>query len=431
MKDQSYPVLSHAEVETILDNHLIWIESNTTRGTKADFSGKTIEQYDFSGKNLVCVNFFKSKLRYCRFSGSILNDSKFIAADVFRCDFTRASLDSVDFSWSNIKGTLFTDSKYLTVKNFRRADLSSSVFPSEFSFAGVVEYTDHLIKKSRNLFGVMLSISITTITLLLFGSAKHSSGLISLSLPLLSREVNLEAHIGLLVNLFILAVIGLFYSLSLSAVKRQLDKLPSVMPDGRFSHETVFPWFETMWIGEIWLIDYRNASISEKVILWQRILVLASVSSAVFASVFIVILLYLTQWKLLFELIRVHMCLAGVSIGIVTMLALWVALKFTSRFYVLSAVIGAFIALIAMFFSTDVEMTVLFGLSIVLAWWFNFLIFETAPFSLDISAPDSRDLEAKLKEIRRYVDRRFVGTNVLLGLFSCSAAALYVFHYRP
>ena len=64
-------------------------------------------------------------------------------------------------------------------------------------------------------------------------------------------------------------------------LKKQLDKIPTLFPDGRFTYETVFPWFWVTWVSEIWQIDYAKADRVNKHILWSRLFIFSSKSLSI------------------------------------------------------------------------------------------------------------------------------------------------------
>ena len=430
MIDQPKTPLSHAEIDEILQRHELWLKSCQKDGGRADFSNKIIQGYNFSNKPLVWASFYNASIHHCGFIGVNLNDASFIAAEIARCDFTGTSLDNVDFSWGSVKGCVFTDSTHLFIKSFKRANLKGSIFPEGFSFDSVIAYTDHLIKKARNVFGVGLGFSITTLLLLLFGNTLHAGGLISLPLPLISKEVSLSIHSGLFLNFIIITMVGIFYSLSLSSVKKQLDKIPAVFPDGRFAHETVFPWFWVTWIGEIWQTDFKKAEAAEKRLLWQRFVVLSSVSNTLFVTIFVIMLLAFRQCTYLSTLIDSYQCWVMGLITALFVVTLWAAYKTREKFYTITAAISALAAWLAVYFNTDFNYTLLVVLTMIVAWWCDTLTYSNEPFSMDMSVPESNHHSDSIKKMHRYVQPRFDGMNVAFGVIFCLAAALYVFYFK-
>lgn len=430
MTDQPKTPLSHADVDEILQRHELWLKSSHKEGARADFSNKIIQGYNFSGKPLVWASFYNASIYNCGFAGTVLNDAYFAAAEIVRCDFTGAKLDNVDFSWGSVKGCNFTDSTHLAIKSFKRANLKSSIFPEDFSFDSVIAYTDHLIKKARNVFGVGLGFGITTLLLLLFGNTLHAGGLISLPLPLISKEVSLGIHAGLFLNFIIITMVGIFYSLSLSSIKKQLDKIPAVFPDGRFAHETVFPWFWVTWIGEIWQTDYKKAAVAEKHLLWQRFVVLASVSNTLFVTIFVIMLLAFRQCAYLPTLIDSYQYWVMGLIAVLFGVTLSVAYKTREKFYTIIAAASALTAWAAVYFSTDFNYALLIAFTMIVAWWCDTLTYNNEPFSMDMSVPESNHYSDSIKEMHRYVQPRFDGMNVAFGVIFCLAAALYIFYFR-
>jgi hypothetical protein len=427
MTDQPKIPLSHAEIDAILQRHSLWLSGHKD-GVRADFSNRIINGYNFSGKPVFCISFYNASIYNCTFAGTNLNDASFIAAEIVRCDFTDTEMDNVDFSWSSVKGCIFTGSTHLSVKNFKRANLKGSIFPEGFSFDGMVTYTDHLIKKARNVFGVELGFSITTLLLLLFGNTQHAVGLISLPLPLVAKEVSLGMHAGLFLNFIIITMIGVFYSLSMSSIKKQLDKIPAVFPDGRFAYETVFPWFWVTWIGEIWQTDYSKATGTERHLLWQRFIVLSSLSNILFVTIFVIVLLAFRQYSDLSTFIDSYQYWAVGLIAALFGLTLSVAYKTREKFYAIIASISALTVWTSLYFSTDFNYTLLVAFAMIVAWWCDTFTYSNEPFSMDMSIPESNHYSDSIKAMHRYVQPRFEGMNIVFGALFCLATALYVFH---
>lgn len=421
--------LSHAEIDAMLQKHELWLKSGHKDGERADFSNAIIQGYNFSGKALMWATFYNAHLYHCSFAKTVLNDVYFTAAEIVRSDFSESKLDGADFSWSCIKGCSFKDCEHLTVKNLKRTNLAGSILPDSISFDGSLDYANDLIKKSRNVFGISMGFAATMLLVLLFGNHTDGADTITFSLPLLSHEIVMSSQIGLVLNLFMVIMLGIFYSLSLSAVKRQLDKMPAVFPDGRFAYETIFPWFWVTWIGEMWQTDYTKANKAEKYLLWSRLVVFSSVSNVLFLVIFVVLLLLLNHDGLAVSTISQHRYWTAGLIVSLFAITLFSAYKSRDKSYFFCAVIGAITAWSSIYIATNLDYMLLVAFGMIAAWWGDRLIYSSnQPFDLYMSVPETNFYSDNIKSIFKYVEPRLAILNVFFGLVFCSLAALYIFH---
>lgn len=425
--DQEKIQLATSEVDDILQNHQLWLSSYKKEGKQADFSNKIIYGYNFSGKQLVDSTFYNAHLYHCGFESTNLTNASFIAAEVVRSNFSNANLAGVDFSWGAVTDCVFEGAKHLTLKCLKRTSLRGSILPADISFEGILNYTDHLIKKARNVFGVLLGATITTLLVVLFGVNGHDN--ITISLPLISSGISLDPQIGLILNLVLLTIGGAFYSLALTAIQKQIVKIPAIFPDGRFAFETIFPWFWVTWIVEIWQTDYSDKI--SKHHLWSRLIILSCLMNTLFVTTYSILLLLFKRLESSAAMISSYSCGAGAGATILFLVTIAVAYFSRGKFYVwfagiLTLLTWAFIY----YFTQNYEFTILAVYCMIAAWWFDHTIFGNEGFSRDLSVPDEKYHSERLEKIRTYVQPRFEGLNIALGLLLCFLTTLYLYNFK-
>lgn len=422
MAEENKTPLRAEEIESILAAHRLWLESDSREGKCADFTGKIIVNHSFANRALQRSTFYNAVIVHCDFSGANLNDTSFISAEVARSSFSKAKLDCADFSWARISGCDLSDTEHLTVKSFKRTNLYSSKLPADFLFENVIEYTNDLIKKSRNTFIACLSFSIATLLLILFGIPEGDPTKLSVQLPLIGKSIGFSREVGLAINLVAISVLWSFFSLALCATKKQLDKLPSVFPDGRFAYETVFPWFWVTWITEIWQSNPKN----EKHQLWQRLFILSAAANVLYLSVFVALVALCLSLPALIDVTTLYPCFFGAILLILFAATLFAAYHSRDKAFVYFAAIEALLAWALIFYFTNLSTMFVSALCMIVAWWWDKYTFSNEPFSLDLSAPEAQFYSKELKDISAYVESRFAFANVTNALVLATLCTLYM-----
>jgi hypothetical protein len=109
------------EIEEILKQHKIWINSNCWEGKQACFRNAVLRYESFTKKELVCADFSYADLRGIYMISTNLYGSSFEAALAKDGNFFAANLQYTNFEHSDLEGA-----------NFENADLSYSNLSSAF-----------------------------------------------------------------------------------------------------------------------------------------------------------------------------------------------------------------------------------------------------------------------------------------------------------
>jgi uncharacterized protein YjbI with pentapeptide repeats len=109
--------MTNEELTAILAAHIVWVETRSRDGQRADFRGAKLEDVVLDGANLAEADF----------SGASLRGVGFVNANLMAADFTKCSMESVVFSGANLTRASFRKSKGKIVV-FEGADLSFANF---------------------------------------------------------------------------------------------------------------------------------------------------------------------------------------------------------------------------------------------------------------------------------------------------------------
>lgn len=123
--------ISKKELEKILKNHSIWLETNGAEGEKADFSHCWLYGIDEDG-NEEKLNLEGAVLDYADFSFADLskvrlNKASLKHAELMNTQFNRLDLYDTDFSFANLIGASFKEANLESV-GFDSADLRGASF---------------------------------------------------------------------------------------------------------------------------------------------------------------------------------------------------------------------------------------------------------------------------------------------------------------
>jgi len=109
------------KVKGILEAHETWLKSGGKRGTKADFSGITVQRIGFSGKSLRLPHFTGNGSRWADFSRN-LRHADFSRANLTGANFGAADLRDADFEGTDLQTAKFYDAR-LGGANLKATDL--------------------------------------------------------------------------------------------------------------------------------------------------------------------------------------------------------------------------------------------------------------------------------------------------------------------
>ena len=99
---KSSRTLRPGELESILDAHRKWLESDGKEGERADLS-----RVDLRGAELDAIDLRKAKLQRTDFRYADLHEADFREADLKRAKFRRARLESAKLQGARLRDTMF------------------------------------------------------------------------------------------------------------------------------------------------------------------------------------------------------------------------------------------------------------------------------------------------------------------------------------
>lgn len=115
------------ELNTILDEHELWVKSCATKGKQADLSDEHLEGLVFDDRALSQASFRGAYLDGAKFIDAILVGVDFEGASLVDTDFSCANTWSASFNETNCKDALFLSAN-LTEASFEGADLDGTSF---------------------------------------------------------------------------------------------------------------------------------------------------------------------------------------------------------------------------------------------------------------------------------------------------------------
>jgi uncharacterized protein YjbI with pentapeptide repeats len=104
--------MTQQELDKILEQHKIWVDSGYKKGECANFEKACLEFLNFSNTNLAHASFRKANLRNANFKNTKLWNANFIRANLEDANFEKADLFQANLAHANLEDT-----------NFEKADL--------------------------------------------------------------------------------------------------------------------------------------------------------------------------------------------------------------------------------------------------------------------------------------------------------------------
>jgi len=102
-------VLSPAEIERMLAEHRLYLETEYHEGHRANFSSADLTGRDFSGLNLRGIKMDRAVLRGADFTGAHLQSANLVGALAEQACFDRADLSRARLSGANLVSASFED----------------------------------------------------------------------------------------------------------------------------------------------------------------------------------------------------------------------------------------------------------------------------------------------------------------------------------
>lgn len=119
--------MRHEEMEEILEQHTIWVESFHKKGERANFNCEDLTRLNFRGTNLSGAIFKNCYMQFVDLSDANLSYADFSNADLLGANLNNANLRYVNFHCANLNGVELRFSN-LEGANLYRAILPDSTF---------------------------------------------------------------------------------------------------------------------------------------------------------------------------------------------------------------------------------------------------------------------------------------------------------------
>jgi uncharacterized protein YjbI with pentapeptide repeats len=274
---QVLPKPSEDELNQILENHKIWLESNGNEGEQAYLCSADLRKSNFSGMNLKNALFKWSDLRQSNFENTKLQDAHLEESDLHGAIFWDADLQGAHFDYSNLqrailwganlketglknanlkgarldraKGLPEAELQYANIEGatgllgneFSQADVTGTKLPDDIKDFKALEIVKETSQNARKIFFAMLlgcvyswlTIGTTTDVRLLTNTA-------SSPLPIIGTEIPI-AWFYIAAPLVLIALY-LYFHFYLQGLWESLAGLPALFQDGKRLDERAYPW---------------------------------------------------------------------------------------------------------------------------------------------------------------------------------------------
>lgn len=99
--------MTQKELDIILDQHELWLDSFYSKGQKADFTGQDVSGLDFSNRNLFLAKFKNGNCAGANFTKAYCVNAYFKGSNCKAANFEGSNCKGVNFKGSNCKGVNF------------------------------------------------------------------------------------------------------------------------------------------------------------------------------------------------------------------------------------------------------------------------------------------------------------------------------------
>ncbi len=234
-QDQARPFASR-ELAEILEQHIVWLDSNGDAGTQADFSRENLE-----GADLIDV----------RLQGAILNKTDLKRADLMMADLRGASLLQADLKDANLLGTAFHQANLqaatldgatgLLSRQLAGANLFGAVIPAEISPLEGLKDVRGVAHRAGWFLGSTLMLNALA-WLRIFTTRDSQILKNAAALPFFPPQVELPFIPFYLFGPVVILIAYICFHLYLQHLWDGAAQLPSIFPDGQ-NLDACLPWF--------------------------------------------------------------------------------------------------------------------------------------------------------------------------------------------
>jgi uncharacterized protein YjbI with pentapeptide repeats len=234
------------ELESVLDAHRKWLESDGKEGVRADLS-----RVDLRGAKLGAIDLRKARLQRTDFRYADLREADFREADLKRAKFRRAKLESAKLQGAKLRDAMFyeadltdadlTDSKRLFAENLAGAILTGAKLPEDLAkFEGLKQQEETSKNARRMHFTMLLGCAYAWLTIATTTDVRLVANSASSPLPIIQTEIPIAGFYW--AAPIILLSLYFYLHLYLQQLWRGYAALPARFPDGKALDERVYPW---------------------------------------------------------------------------------------------------------------------------------------------------------------------------------------------
>ncbi len=98
--------LTPEEIQAVLEEHRLWLDSNREKGKRADFSGKNLQEAHLVDENLRMANLFGANLEGANLEGANLEGANLEGANLFGANLEGANLFGANLEGANLNGVI-------------------------------------------------------------------------------------------------------------------------------------------------------------------------------------------------------------------------------------------------------------------------------------------------------------------------------------
>jgi len=248
--------LPEVQVREILSAHRKWVDSNGKEGARAELTKVNLQRWNFSNARLERSLLTGTDIQQSTLIGAQLQEADLAQANLFGANFEDADLQHANLRQANLKTTVllrtnlrdadFQDADLLGAKGLQAGqlggtNLSGTQLPHYLGeFAGLTQ-VEELSKSAKKLFiSILLGCAYCWLTIFSTNDAQLLTNSTSTPLPIIQAPIPIAGFYG--VAPFVLLSLFIYFHLYLQRLWRELAGLPAVFPDGKPLDEKAHPW---------------------------------------------------------------------------------------------------------------------------------------------------------------------------------------------
>ena len=254
------------ELESILDRHRLWVESEGEEGECANLGGTDLREADLVGANLERADLTDANLQgallkeanlkeaelwdaildeailvKANLEGAVATGAGFRQAQLLEANLNGCELHSADFSEAYLQNANLEDTRGLHAKDLRGADVTDATLPASIAAFDGLGRVEAATQYARKLFFIILAACVYSwLTIAMTTDAGLLTNTASSPLPIIGTTIPIVGFYW--VAPLTLLVLYVYFHLQLQRLWEALAKLPAVFPDGQPLDQKADPW---------------------------------------------------------------------------------------------------------------------------------------------------------------------------------------------